>query len=61
MNPGACRAKHARGEGGTVPSQHLSRALLWKIANSAAKPEEGHNVPSTITARVIVALQDLGK
>ena len=34
----------------------LGRALLWKVADAAAKPEEGHNVPSSIMARVLKAL-----
>ena len=38
----------------------LGRSLLWKVCDAAAKPEERHNVPSSIMARVLKALEDLG-
>ena len=38
----------------------LGRALLWKVAEQAKKPDDGHNVPRSIMARVTRALSDLG-
>ena len=38
----------------------LGCALMWKVVEAATKPDEGHNVPSSIMGRAMVAFKDLG-
>ena len=38
----------------------LGCALMWKAVEATTKPDKGHNVPSSIMGRVMVAFKDLG-